>query len=214
MLGGFRKTVIGGSTLGLLAVGLAVSPSPVQAVPQQCVVAGQPAHVSADQPAPGQLAFGAQWTDVDDDITTRPRYGLYYPVSDPTADETPPGNQAVPRVQSFGGSGPIPHTPVQTGRAFEWRLNGSCQDSGLAFQSKGHAIGYCGRSVGLGVGTIAGRSYIVRWESLGSQLHLLDRTALGSVNAQPNLPDSPNGSCSNGTAITFTVTGAIVDTTA
>lgn len=216
MLGGIRKTAIAGATLGLLSIGLATGPAPVQAAPQGCVIAAQPADVSADQAAPTQTSFGGDWTDVDDG-SVRPRYGLYYPPTDPTASRADTGNMALPRQENFGGTANTPATPVQTGRAFEWRLNGRCQDSGQAFISSGHGVGYCGRSVGLGVGSIATpsgpRSYIVRWESLGSQLHLVDPSALGSVNAQPNLPDSPNGSCKDGTAIVFTVTGNIVDTT-
>lgn len=214
MLGGIRKTAIAGATLGLLSIGLATGPAPVQAAPQGCAILAQPADVSANAPAPGQGSFGGDWNDVDDG-TVRPRYGLYYPPTDPSAAQTNPGaNPLVPRQENFGGGGSTPATPVQQGRDFEWRLNGKCQDTGQSFASLGHGIGYCGRSVGLGIGSIGGRSYIVRWESLGSQLHLLDRTALGSVNAQPNPPDSPNGSCRDGTAIIFTVTGGIVDTTA
>lgn len=206
MLGGVRTAFVGTAGVGLLALGLVAGPAPVTAAPQGCAVVAQPAQVSADAPAPGQGSYG-EWTDVDDG-STRPRHGLYYPSHDPEITETDPAaNPVVPRVENYAGS------PVQTGRSFEWRLNGTCQDSGLAFTSSGHGIGYCGRSVGLGTGEVDGVSYVVRWESFGSQLHLLDPSALGSVNAQPNPPDSPNGSCTNGSAITFTVSGAIVNTT-
>ncbi|HEV7886385.1 MAG TPA: hypothetical protein VGO92_02425 [Acidimicrobiales bacterium] len=201
-----KKAVVGGSVLGLLATGVALAPTPVQAAPTACVIATQPAEVSADAGHPGQQSMGT-WTDVKDPSQQRPRYGLYYPPTDPTPTD------AVPRVENFGGTAATPATPVQTGDDFQFRLNGTCKDSGARFESSGSAIGYCGRSVGLGVGSLNGRSYIVRWESVGSQLILLDPSARGSVNAQANPPGSPNGSCVSGTAITFLVDGAIVDTT-
>jgi hypothetical protein len=211
---GWKKTFVGGSVLGLLSVGAALVPAPVHAVPTQCVIASQQADVALDAGLPGQVASG-DWKDLDTGVT-RPRYGLYYPVTDPTVASTSnPGGNAVPRAQSYPdqGGGSTPKTPYQVGEAFEWVLGGACKDTGVQFSSQGHAIGYCGRSVGVGTGTIGGRSYIIRWESVGSQLVMLDKTATGSVNAQANPPGSANGSCVTGTAIVFLVDGAIVDTT-
>ena len=217
MLGGFRKTVIGGATLGLVAAALfaAVGPVAVQAAPgddKACVVAAQNADVANMEPQHnrGPTSRG-DWIDIHTG-QPRPWFGLFYPVADPDVSHN------APRLESFGQSPTVPATPVQVGDHFQWRLNGSCANSGFGFTSQGDAIGYCGRSVGLGVGTVGeganARSYVVRWESVGSQLVLLDRSATGSVNAQANAPGSPNGSCVSGTATRFLVDGGIVDTRA
>lgn len=113
--------------------------------------------------------------------------GLYYPVTDPN-------------VASYPLSGPT----------FTWNLNGECANNGVSFSSNGTGVGWCGRSVGQGTGTMAGRSYTVSWQSVGSQLILTDPSAAGSVNAQANPPGSPNGSCLNGSATTFLVDGVII----
>jgi hypothetical protein len=217
MLGGFSKTVIGGATLGLVAAGLfaAVGPVAVHAAPgddKACAIVTQDADVASVEPQhnAAQTSRG-DWTDIHTG-QPRPWYGLYYPGADPDVGHN------TPRLESFGQSPTVPAAPVQVGDHFQWRLNGKCANSGFVFNSQGDAIGYCGRSVGLGVGTVGeganARSYVVRWESVGSQLVLLDRSAAGSVNAQANAPGSPNGSCVSGTATRFTVDGGIVDTRA
>lgn len=114
--------------------------------------------------------------------------GLYYPTTDPNFSSHP-----------------------TTGPFFTWRLNGTCLNNGMAYTSSGTAHGWCGRSVGEGTGTLAnGASYTIQWQSAGSQLVFMHPSARGSVNAQPNPPGSPNGSCLNGTATTFIVDGALI----
>ena len=132
------------------------------------------------------------------------RYGLYYPMLDPiVAHWTTTG-------PSFaGGLGILPAT---TGDHFNWRQTGTCSNSGAGYTAGGTAIGYCGRSIGLGTGKIAGHTVIIKWESAGSQLILVDPSAAGSVNAQANPPGSPNGSCIDGGAAVFTVDGVLVHT--
>jgi hypothetical protein len=113
-----------------------------------------------------------------------PKGGLYYPATDPTPD--------------------------LDGDFFTWNLNGTCANNGVPFTSSGTGVGWCGRSVGTGTGSAGGVDYTISWQSLGSQLVLVDPSALGSVNAQPNPPGSNNGSCLDGSAKTFLVDGAIV----
>ncbi|MGH7752382.1 MAG: hypothetical protein ACREN5_06170, partial [Gemmatimonadales bacterium] len=115
------------------------------------------------------------------------RFGLYYPVLDPRQDHftqtISPGSH---------GTGLIPATK---GDHFNWRQTGSCANGG-SYSASGTGIGYCGRSVGQGTGSITGgHSTIIKWESGGTQLILTDPSAAGSVNAQANPPGSPNGSC-------------------
>lgn len=215
MLGGFRKTAIGAATLGLVALTSAISPTPSQALDQNsaCVVATQPAevyNVEYGLGGAGHTGQAAMGTWKPNGVTPVPRFGLYYPVTDPARDH------AVPRTENFGGGmGSIPHTPVQTGDDFKFVQEGTCANNGAKFKTSGNAIGYCGRSVGLGTGTVTlnGQtvSTIVRWESVGSQLILLDPSSRGSVNAQPTPTDPTKGSCANGTAITFLVDGALAD---
>jgi hypothetical protein len=210
MLGGIRKTAIAGATLGLLSIGLATGPAPVQAATgDACVIAASPADVNNIEYGfgvghAGQQANGT-WATPAGPV---PRFGLYYPATDPVV------NHAAPRVESFGGApSSVPATPVQTGDHFLFGQGGSCaNNTAWSFSTSGNGIGYCGRSVGLGVGTINGESTIIRWESLGTQLIMLDRSARGSVNAQANPPGDAKGSCLTGTAITFLVDGALVDT--
>ena len=120
---------------------------------------------------------------------TSPSSGLYYPVTDPNTSHTASG-----------------------GDNFTWTFNGECAESGIAFTSSGTGKGWCGRSVGNGSGTIgaggSAHTYTVRWESVGTQLVLTHPTARGSVNANP-LATLGQGSCTDGTATKFVVTGAI-----
>jgi hypothetical protein len=213
MLGGFKKAVTASAALGLLATGLTFGTAPSHAAAgDSCVVAASPADVYNVEYGedgaghPGQAANGS-W--INSKGVSVPRFGLYYPVTDPVTDH------AVLRMQNFGATNNgVPDTPVQTGDRFLFSQAGKCADNGAAFKTNGNAIGYCGRSVGLGTGTVAGRAAIIRWESVGSQLIFLDPTARGSVNAQANPPNDPKGSCLGGTAITFLVDGALVDTKA
>lgn len=204
MRGGRWRAVAGGSAVGLLATAVGalanLTTGPAQAEPTTCVVADNTvAAVSLLTPHGGQPSQG-NWTDVKDDVTKRPWYGLYYPFTDPDKAH------ATPRVETFGGS-----PAAVTGDAFQWRLTGACQDTGVGFTAKGEGVGYCGRSVGAGKGrTTAGRSFDIRWESAGTQLVLTHPSASGTLNAQANLADSSSNSCANGTATQFVITGAIV----
>lgn len=218
MLGGFRKTIVGGAALGLLAVGLSTGSTPVSAAAgDTCLVVEKPANVYNIEmfdktETHGHIASNGTKQASKGSFTykgrTMPRYGLYYPTSDPVVDH------ATPRSESFGGPSTIGNTPIQTGDHFLFSQAGECANNGIPFSSEGSAIGYCGRSVGLGVGKVNGNTVIIRWESVASQLVLLDRSATGSVNARPNPPNDSKGSCTDGTAITFSVDGPIVDTRA
>jgi hypothetical protein len=209
MLGGFKKSVIAASTLGLIAANLAVGTTPSSAAPgddQVCAITTQKADVANMEPQhnAAQTSRG-DWVDVHDPSVKHPWYGIYYPVTDPDA------THATPKAEPYGGTPSTPASPVQTGDHFQFAFNGNCANSGFEFSSSGDAIGYCGRSVGIGTGSLNGRNYVVRWESVGSQLILLDPGARGSVNAQANPPGSADGSCLYGTATRFTVDGAIAD---
>lgn len=126
--------------------------------------------------------------------------GLYYPINDPnTSHLTPTANPGgFNSLHSFAGD------------HFNWTNIDQCNNSGDALNTKGVGVGYCGRSVGLGVGTAGGHTAIIKWESVGSQLLLLDPSSTGSLNAQPNPPGSPNGSCVAGTAVQFNLNGVTV----
>lgn len=230
MLGALRKTTIGLGALGLLAAGLTIGPAPVNAAPGDnvCVIAAQPADVfnveygvtGAGHPgglvdASPQRAMGS-WKPPGSSVAV-PRYGLYYPVTDPVTDHAVIRNgnsRDTAHLAASGANSSVPSTPLHTGDHFLFAQSGTCENNDAGFLTKGTAIGYCGRSVGLGVGTVGGRVSIIRWESVGSQLIMLDPTARGSVNAQANPPsDTTKGSCRDGTAITFLVDGALVDTT-
>lgn len=217
MLGAFRKTMVGGATMGLIALALAYVPTPANALDQNsvCAVVTQPAevyNVEYGETGTGHDNQPKMGTWVNSSGQTVNRYGLYYPATDPAKDH------AVPRLQNFGRTDSVPHTPVQVGDDFKFRQEGKCNGEhlpGAKFKTAGNAIGYCGRSVGLGTGTVTlnGQtvSTIIRWESVASQLILLDPSARGSVNAQPTPTDPSKGSCSNGTAITFLVDGVLAD---
>lgn len=212
MLGGFRKTITGAAALGLLAAGMSAGSTPVHAATgDACVVAAQPADVFNTEYGedgaghPNQPANGSWDNPAGKSV---PRFGLYYPVTDPVS------NHAVPRQEQLtspGTNSSIPMTPVHSGDHFRFAQSGTCANNGARFNTSGHAIGYCGRSVGLGIGRVGNVTSIIRWESVGTQLVLLDPSARGSVNAQANPPSDPKGSCSNGTAITFLVDGALAD---
>jgi len=213
MLGGFRKTILGGAALGLLAVGLTTGSTPVSAATgDACVIAAQPAdvyNVEFGEDGVGHDGQRANGTWVNSKGATVPRYGLYYPVNDP--DE----NHALPRAESLstpGANSNIPMTPVHTGDRFKFSQSGACTNNGARFNTAGNAIGYCGRSVGIGIGKVGNVTSIIRWESVGSQLVMLDASARGSVNAQANPPGDNKGSCLEGRAVTFLVDGAIADT--
>ena len=183
--------------LGVAAIAAAsVVPSVAHNGPGLCVVAATSANVSnvhyGTNGHPGQVKL-------------QNRYGLYYPPSDPQAS-----SHAMPGT----GAGPL-GIPNTVGDRYTWTLTGACANGTLGgggnFTSSGTGIGFCGRSTGLGTGTInpGSHSYLVKWESAGSQLILTDTSNIGSVNAQPNPADSADGSCTNGTAVKFLVDGAL-----
>lgn len=124
-----------------------------------------------------------------DPNNTNPKAGLYYPPTDPNTAHT-----------------------TNSGDNFTWTFNGDCAESGIPFTSAGTGKGWCGRSVGNGTGTIGAganaHTYKVTWESVATQLILTDATARGSVNANP-LATLGQGSCTDGTATKFVVTGVI-----
>jgi hypothetical protein len=198
MKGGLRRAAIGGAALGLLAAVapvLSLAPSgAVHAYPSICAL-NTTLEVSFTAPRPNQPQLGT-WTDVASGATV-PRYGLYWAVTDPSA-----GTRAVPRQQTFAGD------PVQTGDAFQWRLRSKCEGSTSFLDTAGTAIGYCGRSVGLGSGTIDTKPVTVKWESTGSTITLLDPSLPGTLSAQYHLPDSAN-SCDAGTETSIPVTGSL-----
>lgn len=201
-----RKLVAMSIGIGAIAAG-SVIPAQAHGGPGVCVVAAQNANVSnvhyGTNGHPGQ---------------TKPsgRYGLYYPPTDP---------QAQTHVMPGSGAGPL-GIPNTTGDRYTWVLNGSCANGttggGGNFTSSGTGIGYCGRSTGIGTGKIVGQggvihNYIIKWESAGSQLLVIDPATangpnqiIGSVNAQPNPAQSADGSCVDGTAVKFLVDGALV----
>lgn len=213
MLGAIRKTVIGAGALGLLTVGLATHSTPVGAVGPEsvCGIVESPADIfnvemynkSATHGHSNQAIKGSwEWKPG----VFMPRFGLYYPNQDPVADHV------VPNQESHGAAAPIPATPLQTGDRFVFKQAGKCTGYVTpGFSTEGVGIGYCGRSVGLGTGTVDGHPVIIRWESAGSQLIMLHPSAAGSVNARPNPPGDTKGSCLDGTAITFSVDGALSD---
>lgn len=118
-----------------------------------------------------------------------PKGGLFYPATDPG----------------------VVGNALSGGPDFTWSLSGNCINDGRSFSSSGTGRGWCGRSVGQGSGTLAGRPYTVSWQSAGTQLVLLDPSAAGSVNAQANPPGSPNGSCADGSARTFIIDGVLTN---
>src|SRR5581483_1738846 len=160
---------------------------------------------NSEIPRPSQANKGS-WTDVD---TQQPRtwYGLYSPWSDPTVE------RQIPRQENFGATPSTPDTPVQVGDHFQWVLNGYCAEDMAPVTSQGHAIGYCGRSVGQGLATLRGRTAYLRWENVGSVFVLVDAGARGGFNALLPSSDASNNSCDSGTATMFRVNGAFVDTT-
>lgn len=188
--------------LGVGAIAaMSVVPSVAHNGPGACVVAAIGANINnthyGTNGHPGQTKLQNRW-------------GLYYPPSDP---------QAQSHAMPGSGTGPL-GIPNTVGDRYTWVLNGSCANGSIGgggnFSSSGTGLGYCGRSTGLGSGTISNQagshSYIVKWESGGSQLILTDPSNIGSVNAQPNPADSSDGSCTNGTAVKFLVDGVLVHT--
>lgn len=190
-----RKIIAMAVAVGAIAAG-SVIPSQAHNGPGVCVVAATSANVTnvhyGTNGHPGQLRQNG-------------RYGLYYPPVDPQiSDHGMPG----------AGTGPL-GIPNTKGDRYTWTLGGACLNGSIggggSYTSSGTGIGFCGRSTGLGTGSITGgHSYITKWESLGSQLILTDSSNMGSVNAQPNPVDSADGSCTNGTAVKFLVDGALI----
>jgi hypothetical protein len=173
---------------------------------QACTLRSQVLLVAnSEAPRAGQANKGS-WTDVDTQLV-RPWYGLYDSWSDPTM------LHQLPRPENFGATPSTPDTPVQMGDHFQWVLNGYCAEDGAPFTSQGHAIGYCGRSVGQGLATVRGHTAYLRWENVGTLFVLVDPGARGVLNSMLTSSDSTNNSCDSGTATMFQVNGAFVDTT-
>lgn len=203
MLGTFKKYAVISAGMALAVGGLIVAPE-AQATPgndSTCVVTAATATSNVENiqmgvagspsrglPHPGQQA------------APNGKYGIYYPVTDPVT--------AHANVRSQDGFA------YQTGDLFRWSNGGTCANNGFTFLGSGTAVGYCGRSVGIGTSVVNGRTQIINWQSVGSQLILTHPTATGSVNAQANPPGDPGGSCLGGTAVTFKIDGVITDTTA
>lgn len=193
---------------GTLAVNALISAPPALAHngPLACVLLASPAQVNNVEMGVPSVAGNPLSPAVAGHPSQKKgegnRYGLYYPVLDPIV-----GHYTTFGPAFSGGLGILPAT---TGDNFNWKQTGSCSNDGTSYVAGGTAVGYCGRSIGLGTGTIAGHATIIKWESVGSQLILVDKTATGSVNAQANPPGSPNGSCIDGGAAVFTVDGVLV----
>lgn len=126
------------------------------------------------------------------------RRGLYYPVTDPNP------SHLIPVANPVGNT---PGLPSFSGDHFNWTNIDQCNNNGQPINAKGVGVGYCGRSVGLGIGTTGGHTAITKWESTASQLYLTDPSALGTLNANPLLT---SGSCLSGTAVQFQLNGATV----
>lgn len=213
-----RKSLFLVIAVGVIAAAAAV-PSGAHNGPASCVLAASPAlvnNVEMGPPSPNTNPMNP--AAVGHSLQKRGdgnRFGLYYPALDPNQDHwTSTGPTAAPPNNE--GILPSPHPLVTKGDNFNWRQTGSCAgQTNVNYSASGTGIGYCGRSVGFGTGTITGgHSTIIRWESLGTQLILADttpnRTVIGSVNAQANPPGSPNGSCLDGGAAVFVVDGVLV----
>jgi hypothetical protein len=202
MLGGLRRAAVGSTALTLLAGAVAfltVGPlagAPAHAAPTPCVV-NSFLNVSLDSGYPDQIANGT-WSDVDDPTVTRTRYGLYWPATDPGA----PGNAV--QQQGYGGE------PVQSGDAFQWRLRATCANSAGFLDTSGHAVGFCGRSVAIGSGTLNGQPVTVKWDSTGTAVTLTDPSLSGTLQAQYDPPgNSSTANCVNGTEVRIPVTGVL-----
>ena len=127
------------------------------------------------------------------------RRGLYYPVNDPDSSH----------LTVVANPGGFPSQSSFKGDHFNWYNSEQCNNNGAFSTTNGVGVGYCGRSVGLGLGSSNGHPVIVQWESVGSQLILTHSSAAGSLNAQPNPPGSANGSCLTGSATTFNLNGVL-----
>lgn len=193
-----------------VALAVFVIPATAHQGPGACVLAASPAQVNnveygtLTNPADKMSPTTAGHTNPAQKRGEGGRYGLYYPVTDPvTAHWTQTGT-----APNHGVTG----TSFK-GDHFNWKQVGGCANGGQ-YSASGTGLGYCGRSIGLGSGsiTVGGVTHTttIKWESAGSQLILTDTTAAGSVNAQANPPGSPNGSCLDGGASVFIVDGALV----
>lgn len=207
-----RKLVAIGLGIGAIALA-SVLPATAHSGPSYCVLAANTANVDNVELGAGVKHSGQQEA-ANGDI------GLYYPPLDPaTTHWTTPHNTA---------KGPL-GIPATIGDDYTWSLNGACAVAGQAsnpvagatFTSGGTGIGYCGRSIGAGTGSITGgHTYTILWESAASQLLIHDGAArqptagrdtlTGSVNAQPNPVGSAAGSCTNGSAVQFLVDGILI----
>jgi hypothetical protein len=209
MLGGFRRYVVALSTAGLVATGLVAGPGPTHADPAApasvCAVVSQPMTMANMEPQrSGQTPAKDAWVDVDhpDPNHTLPWLGLYaYPYTD--ADRT----RALPHQENYGATAKTPATPVQMGDHFQWRLFGVCGDN-TPIDIMGKGIGVCGRSVGVGWGSVHNQPVTIRWETVGAHTVLLDPSASGVLDVV-NIPSDVAGSCHDGSARYFRADGVI-----
>lgn len=213
----FRKVMSAAIATGAVLAAMAAPPAGAHNGPASCVLLQSPAEVNNVEMGPpsvsGNPMSKATAGHAGQKVGLGNRFGLYYPVTDPLASShAMPG----PNNNPYAGTGVLPAT---VGDNFNWKQTGSCTDTGVSYNAGGSAIGYCGRSIGYGTGSIAGHSTIIRWESFGTQLILVDATGagtpqskvvVGSVNAQAAPPGTPTGSCLDGGATVFVVDGALV----
>ena len=202
------KKALAAVILAALSVAGFAIPAGAHGGPQACVLAASPAQVNnVEYKLPTETSPMAPTANghTGQKRGEGNRFGLYYPMLDPVQahwTSTGPNGQ--------NGTGLIPATK---GDHFNWKQSGRCENiAGSAYTAGGTGIGYCGRSVGYGTGSVnpGGHSTIIRWESGGSQLLLTDNSSIGSVNAQANPPGSTNGSCTDGGASVFITDGVIV----
>lgn len=200
----FRKMFSLVIAAGAVASVMAVIPAGAHLGPLTCVIAAEPAQVNNVEMDPAKWTAGnmtkAAAGHSQQATGEGNRYGLYYPVLDPI--------QA--HWTTTGAPGPL-GIPGFKGDRYTWKqANATCRDTGAKYNAQGLGVGYCGRSIGMGTGTIGTHTTIISWESLGTQLVLTHPSATGSVNAQANPPGSPQGSCVSGSATVFTVDGPVV----
>jgi len=202
MFGKFKKYAGISAGLALAAVSLMFAPR-AEAAPSNnstCVVTAATSTSNVENIQMGVNGFGRGIGHPNQAAAPNGKMGIYYPVTDPVT--------AHANVRSQDGFA------YQTGDLFRWSNGGVCANNGFSFLGSGTAIGYCGRSVGIGTSVVNGVTSIINWQSVGSQLVLTHPTATGSVNAQANPPGDPGGSCLSGTAVTFKIDGVITNTTA
>ncbi len=208
-----RKMLATGLGVGIIASAAFVGQAGAHNTPAACVLLNSPAQVNNVEfgtlSDPLNKMSKATAGHVNQKTGLGGRYGLYYPVTDPYNTGTAPGSSPGQHMQLAPANNHGLNLTATTGDNFNWSQTGSCANDNTPYRASGTGIGYCGRSVGLGVGTIATHSTIIKWESAATQLVLTDTTAFGSVNAQAAPPGTPTGSCLDGGATVFAVDGVL-----